>query len=66
MRLIGHLCALGEGGIELSAQLVAALQHRHNAALAAAVGDLHQLLGHPFEVFFDLSVQRRTLACYNS
>ena len=34
-------------------EVVAAFEHRHDAALAALFGDLHQLARHPGEIFFD-------------
>jgi len=49
-----YLCALSKGGVELAAQLVATLEHRDNATLAAAVRDLHQLVRHPLKVLLDL------------
>lgn len=50
-----YLCALSEGGVELAAQLVAALEHGDHAAVAAAVRDLNQLVRHPLEVLLDLT-----------
>lgn len=49
-----YLGTLGEGGVELAAQLVSALEHRDHAAVAAAVRYLHQLVCDPLEILLNL------------
>jgi hypothetical protein len=46
--------ALREGGRVLSAQLIAAFQHRNDSSVAVHVGKVDQLFSDPLEIFFDL------------
>lgn len=65
-QLVTYLGTLCERGAVFAAQLVSPLQHRHNAPVAAAVGQLDQLVRHPLEVVFDLRTSTVTNGLHNS